>query len=187
MNELYLEALNLDAYRALDMAVFIKDSNSRYLWANDFFVANSGCHLSSDIVNKQDHHFVWHEFADQLQANDKLIFEARQSLNVYERILRYEAGYVNIITKKTPIFDRNKKLVGLMDVSLELPASAHINMLSKREYACALLVTKGYSNKQIAIELKISPRTVETHIEHAKCKLGVKRRAELIAKICQHP
>jgi non-specific serine/threonine protein kinase len=45
----------------------------------------------------------------------------------------------------------------------------------------ALLVTRGWSNRQIAEELVISERTVDTHVSHMLRKLGLISRAQIAA------
>ena len=47
--------------------------------------------------------------------------------------------------------------------------------------ALARLVAGGRSNKQIAAELVISPRTAEGHVERTLAKLGFTSRAQLAA------
>ena len=42
------------------------------------------------------------------------------------------------------------------------------------------LVAQGLTNQQIADELVISARTVETHRAHIMDKLGFKKRSELV-------
>ena len=46
-------------------------------------------------------------------------------------------------------------------------------------------MTKGFNFAEIGNKLFISPRTVETHVANIKIKLGVKTRAELIARACE--
>jgi DNA-binding CsgD family transcriptional regulator len=43
------------------------------------------------------------------------------------------------------------------------------------------LVAGGLTNREIAERLYISPRTVESHVEHIKAKLGFTRRARIVA------
>jgi DNA-binding NarL/FixJ family response regulator len=45
----------------------------------------------------------------------------------------------------------------------------------------AALVARGLSNGEIAGELVISARTVETHVQHIMDKLGVGTRAQIAA------
>jgi two-component system response regulator NreC len=49
-----------------------------------------------------------------------------------------------------------------------------------RELEVLRLVAKGYSNKEIAIELGVSIKTVEVHKANAMRKLGLKGRIELL-------
>jgi DNA-binding CsgD family transcriptional regulator len=53
--------------------------------------------------------------------------------------------------------------------------------LSSRELEVADLVAGGLTNREIADRLFISPRTVESHVEHIKAKLGFARRARIVA------
>jgi DNA-binding CsgD family transcriptional regulator len=49
--------------------------------------------------------------------------------------------------------------------------------LSARELQVATLIAAGRTNAEIAVELFISPNTVDTHVRHVFGKLGVARRA----------
>lgn len=61
------------------------------------------------------------------------------------------------------------------------PAAAHPGRLTRREQDVAALVARGLSNGEIAGELVISARTVETHVQHIMDKLGVGSRAQIAA------
>jgi two-component system, NarL family, response regulator NreC len=52
--------------------------------------------------------------------------------------------------------------------------------LSRREVDVVRLVAKGYTNKEIADELFLSVRTVETHKTHIIQKTGLRARSELL-------
>ena len=54
-------------------------------------------------------------------------------------------------------------------------------LFTKTEKAVLEKIAKGYSTKQIAQQLAISEKTVETHRKHLFDKAGVKNVAELIA------
>lgn len=51
--------------------------------------------------------------------------------------------------------------------------------LTARERDIARLVARGLTNKEIAAELVISRRTVDTHVEHILTKLGFRSRAQV--------
>jgi DNA-binding CsgD family transcriptional regulator len=51
--------------------------------------------------------------------------------------------------------------------------------LTAREFEVARLVGRGMTNREIAAELTVAPRTVGAHVEHVLAKLGAARRAEI--------
>jgi DNA-binding CsgD family transcriptional regulator len=53
--------------------------------------------------------------------------------------------------------------------------------LSEREFEVAQLVAAGRTNRQIADQLVLSPKTISAHITHILTKLGAARRAEIAA------
>lgn len=69
---------------------------------------------------------------------------------------------------------------GVTKAILKKSAKAAIDMpLTTREQAVLILLARGRSNKDVAVELDISVRTVETHRKHIKKKLGIATTAGL--------
>lgn len=60
-------------------------------------------------------------------------------------------------------------------------APTELASLTRRELQVLRLLASGQSQREIAAELVISPRTVGTHIEHILEKLGVRSRSQAIA------
>ena len=58
--------------------------------------------------------------------------------------------------------------------------------LTTREQAVLLLLARGRSNKDVALELDISVRTVETHRKNIKKKLGIGTTAGLTRYVIDH-
>ena len=58
--------------------------------------------------------------------------------------------------------------------------------LTGREQTILLLLAQGRSNKEVAIELDISVRTVETHRKNIKRKLGISTTAGLTRYALEH-
>ena len=58
-----------------------------------------------------------------------------------------------------------------------------LRRLSVRERELVLLVAEGLSNKEIAGQLDISERTVETHVQSIFRKLGIRKRTRLAALV----
>jgi DNA-binding NarL/FixJ family response regulator len=53
------------------------------------------------------------------------------------------------------------------------------NQLSTRELEVLRLVAMGYTDRQIAEEIYVSPRTVQNHLARIRDKTGLRRRSEL--------
>ena len=60
---------------------------------------------------------------------------------------------------------------------------SQVEKLSPREMEVLALVAKGYANKEVASQLKISYGTVRIHLAHAFEKLHVRCRTEAVAKL----
>jgi DNA-binding NarL/FixJ family response regulator len=60
------------------------------------------------------------------------------------------------------------------------PAVNGLSILSKREEAVLDLVTKGFSQSDVADQLAVSPHTVRTFVRRIYVKLGVKTKSEAI-------
>jgi DNA-binding NarL/FixJ family response regulator len=73
--------------------------------------------------------------------------------------------------------------LGARVVAAESEALRHAeeDPLSPREHEVFALLTRGFTNREIAQQLHISVRTAETHRAHVLQKLGLETRAELVS------
>lgn len=53
-------------------------------------------------------------------------------------------------------------------------------ILTTREQECLQFITEGYTNKEIARQLNLSPRTIEWYVDNIKTKAGVCKRIDLM-------
>jgi len=65
-------------------------------------------------------------------------------------------------------------------------AQAGWNALTPTETKIAGMVAEGMSNRQIAEQLVLSPRTVGTHVSHILAKLGVRSRIDIAREVAEH-
>ncbi|WP_454887098.1 response regulator transcription factor [Sphingomonas oryzagri] len=56
-----------------------------------------------------------------------------------------------------------------------------VQAITMREIEVLQLVVEGFSAKEIAVKLRIAPRTVECHIDHLRTKTGARNRAHMAA------
>jgi len=59
--------------------------------------------------------------------------------------------------------------------------------LTRREREVLQLISEGYSNKEGALQMHISPRTFESHRAEAMRKLGARNTADLVRAALLHP
>ena len=65
------------------------------------------------------------------------------------------------------------------------PAGGH-KSLTRREREVLRLISEGYSNKEGALRMRISPRTFESHRAEAMRKLGARNTADLVRAALLH-
>jgi len=65
--------------------------------------------------------------------------------------------------------------------------SSHVRpLIGEREHEVLRLVAGGYTDREIASQLYISPRTVQNHLTRIREKTGLRRRAELTRWAMEH-
>lgn len=55
--------------------------------------------------------------------------------------------------------------------------------LSTRETEIITLIANGFSDKEIAIKINISPRTIQTHVTRICLKLNARNRVHAVTKV----
>jgi DNA-binding NarL/FixJ family response regulator len=73
----------------------------------------------------------------------------------------------------------NERMLRRMTVSQPVPSQSPVHTLSDRELEVFEMLGRGRATKDIAKQLHLSIKTVETHREKIKAKLGLQSAAEL--------
>ncbi|MGY8665918.1 helix-turn-helix transcriptional regulator [Bradyrhizobium sp. UFLA05-109] len=76
--------------------------------------------------------------------------------------------------------------LALRPASSEPSGSHGSKRLTRREREVLRLISEGYSNKQGALRMQISPRTFESHRAEAMRKLGARNTADLVRAALLH-
>lgn len=188
----------------LDMNIYFTDADKLMRHFNDE-QAHTFEFSKAELLNKSLYECLDQKSAEKLEINNKKVMN-EQCVNLLdEEAKTINRNNLNVLSIKMPWYNNNKVIgvfglsivlekhklaqgllkiaeLGFMNCdSLPVPGK-HIfeQYLSKRESDVLPYTLKGYGAKQIARVLKISPRTVEMHLENIKEKLNVKSRVELI-------
>jgi DNA-binding CsgD family transcriptional regulator len=140
-----------------------------------------------------------HRLSRESGERDHLQKVVENALQQTERVcaLVKQAGGASMGTLPTPA--RNGILPGRAERPKEttrergrcpaamLSTDASQKPLTKREREVLNLISEGYSNKQGALRMQISPRTFESHRAEAMRKLGARNTADLVRAVLLQP
>jgi DNA-binding CsgD family transcriptional regulator len=178
------------------VSIYWKDKQGRYCGRNHFaFKSMQSAKLEVNttqdfILGKTDQDIFPLKTANELRKNDLEIMRARCELVKEEKILLPNGQYQIFLSSKRPWRDANNNVIGIIGSSIDIScykkienSQAHIefNQLTKRQSDCLIHLIQGSSIKEIAQNLKLSPRTVEHYLDSCKVKLNCHSRAELIS------
>jgi non-specific serine/threonine protein kinase len=123
---------------------------------------------------------------------DQAVNTVRDSLDDVTFASAWQAGRAMTLSEAVAHAERADRLEASDMLSASraepaVPARARgAYLLTPREHEVAVLITEGLTNGQIAAELVLSERTVDTHAEHIRSKLDVRTRAEISAWVARH-
>jgi PAS domain S-box-containing protein len=112
------------------------------------------------------------------RAEDRIELEERMVLNVKELVLPFMDEL-----KNSRLNDEQKALAEVMEYNLNDIVSPFVKALSSKYYnltpteiQIANLIKQGKSSKELAEQLKMSPRTIDIHRYHIRKKLGINNK-----------
>lgn len=130
------------------------------------------CTNNMDLLDQFTDHFRYY-------ANELIERSAANPIQVMDK---YQTNRMSVID--IPCYQnqslRHQFLAELNQRGAVIVVDNTMVKLSKRETDIAKLLLTGITMKQIAERCFISPRTVETHVDHLKQKLNTSKKAELI-------
>jgi DNA-binding CsgD family transcriptional regulator len=181
-----------DTYQSsYDLWEHLPDPQGLYKEGAECFNITHGLTITKNHGNYCDF-FFYATNRENIQVK-KLYFNRRE---VFENFCDYflEAGskMIKLAEKHKPIMPFAPKLEIItkdknIDAFLKTIAKGKPDWtrLTKREIDCAYHFVMGKTNKEIAILLNISHRTVEEYSNNIKRKMNCRNKAELIATLCQ--
>lgn len=198
---------NISTLTDLPFNVYFLDQASNLLYLNNNTAQTCGFLSREDAVGISVRAVADKASADYLISNDTKTLRSEKILiteDDYEHKLD-SANDHNAISVKIPLYSEKNKILGVFGCSVVLKhqsiseflksmndynflaqptknklSHAYELGISAREYEILAAYAKGCSAKQIAQQLSISHRTVETHISNIKQKLKLANKSELI-------
>jgi DNA-binding CsgD family transcriptional regulator len=136
-------------------------------------------------------------FAEALELHDRrpMPFERARTLLAYGRRLhrgRRRAEARERLREALAAFEELRATAWARQTEAELSAAgarrrraSDDRMLTPQELRVAAAARRGGTNRDIAAELFLSPKTVEFHLRHIYAKLHVRSRAQLVAALAE--
>jgi DNA-binding CsgD family transcriptional regulator len=144
------------------------------------------------ILAPEDQFEAEFQTALELHVGTAATFErARTELSYGERLrrARRRADARAQLTSALATFERLEAVPWIEQARRELLASGHtarkrgdptaVDQLTPQELRVALIIANGATIREAALQLFLSPKTIEAHLGHVYRKLGVKNRAQL--------
>ncbi len=196
--------LKIEDYLTLPHHVYLKTKKGLYLECNDTQARSFGYDCGKDIIGQTDYDFFHQRDANILKTNDTEVIESDTSKTYIEQVTFLNREKTAMLSLKIPFRNKAAKVIGILGISLPIAEeSIQLNsaipllsstldmikynnkIISKRERECLECLVKGMTAKEIAKELKLSPRTIEFYINNLKRKFNCVKRVELIVKALQ--
>lgn len=204
--------ITLNDFFALPYSSYILDTKGKTVEINAIGAMICGFKSPANAMGKTIFDVSIGASAKRLLDNCQSVLE-QESVKLFdETSLRHDNAKLQFLSIKYPCYDSKQQLKGLLGISIALGEHAladaimHLSQigllpkssspqhqqvslnlggvtLSPREEETLEYTVKGYTAKQIAKELSLSPRTIEEYINQVKLKLGVSSKQLLIQKV----
>ncbi|ETS32022.1 helix-turn-helix transcriptional regulator [Photorhabdus khanii] len=178
---------------------FVKDREFRLIYANRVFMKVNKLPKDFDVIGYSEKELLtpFCRFAHLFEEHDRKVFKHMQRISAIG-IYRVGKGkqFRSYFYNKFPLMDENNQCIGVASHVREIEyfAISHYikhhtfipvkfsppnDILKEKEWMIIYLFCCGISNKDIAVEMKMSCRTVEKHFEIIYEKLSVGSAMEL--------
>jgi len=106
---------------AIPDLVYFKDKNGRNLMVNKAYADYLGL-KKEEVIGKKDDEFLDSDLAEQCQKSDEEVFEIKKLVTVDEKTEEDSGEAICFNTLKSPIFDEQGNIKGLVGISRDLTA-----------------------------------------------------------------
>lgn len=190
-----------------------KDLNLQYLGSNAGLLMAKGLKHEQELIGRRDQDMTINTPEENalFYQQDMHVLKGN-SLEIFHS-LQTSPEQQTYFLQKTPLYDQDQNIIGLIYSCMAWSNANLINILKKidqkyqpnpqpdyyttqnhpnpsglstRELECLFLQLRGQTAKQIAELLNLSKRTVEYYLDNIKSKLGCQNKAEVLVYATQH-
>ncbi len=146
------------------------------------------------IIEPHDNYCEFFGFATT-QGRPEIINTYLSKMDVFRSFTEYfrtkAAPLIQAVNKRKLILPHRQEILDFTnciandDVILNIKSTSQRVKLSTRQLEVIHEFLKGHPIKTIAYQLKVSPRTIETHLNNFKHKFSCKNKTELILKLSE--
>lgn len=129
--------------------VYWKDLNGNYLGCNDAQAKALGLVSRNDIINRIPYEKLPKSKANKLRQIDEMVLREKKTITEEEPGIRENGSLGIFLTKKTPLFDINGNVVGLLGISFDITAEKETVQLKQQAERQNLLLEN--LKKQVAL------------------------------------
>lgn len=172
---------------------FIIDADHNMIFLNELqrqvSVKLCGASLNESFigVNISEIYRYDQEKADLLRQQNEEVLTCGSPKSYFTCLTIPNTSKIELLTTKFPIKENNNwRVFGISNYLSEISLSvANQFNLSNREIDCLAQLVSGRTAREIAEQLNLSSRTVESYMESLKNKMNCHNKSELIAKANQ--
>lgn len=177
-----------------DVFHWVKDKSLRFLSCSEGVAELAGVDSPYQMIGKTDDDFMWSNRSQFYRKEEDIALSGRELQQIQTQ--KTVKGVINIFVTKSPLYNLSRKIVGTVGSSIDIShyfitkkdikivdSGALIRQkyyLTKREVEVLKLLLYGYTNKLVATQLHISIRTVESHVDAIKQKLGCQHKHQIL-------
>ncbi|MGD9108260.1 MAG: ATP-binding protein [Gammaproteobacteria bacterium] len=100
--------------------VYWKDKNGKYLGCNDEQARSLGLNSREEIVNKIPYENLSTKEANRLKKSDNAVLKYGKTITLEEPGIREDGSTGVFLTKKTPLYNKDSSIMGMLGVSIDI-------------------------------------------------------------------
>ncbi|MDX1223194.1 EAL domain-containing protein [Sinorhizobium medicae] len=124
--------------------IYAKDTEGRFLIANEVTVADNGLESLQDLVGKTDFDLHPHEFAQAVAGTERRVLETGEPIfGIEERAIVTKGRDRWLMTSKVPLRSKSGKIIGIVGISRDITDRKSAERLLEGQARLLEMIAKG--------------------------------------------